>query len=400
MKNYIDRNIYLEKIIPFIDKNIVKVIVGQRRVGKSYFLLQIMDHLRKEKQNPNIIFINKELYEFDFIRDYHDLMKYVRSKTSATQQNYLFVDEIQDIDQFEKALRSLQAEGNFDIFCTGSNAKMLSGDLATLLSGRYIETKIFSLSYPEFLEFHNLENSQQAFFDYIKFGGLPYLIHLTLEERVVFDYVKNVYDTIVLKDVVSRYQVRNVAFLENLILFLADNIGNLLSAKKISDFLKSQRIQMSPNLILSYCNYMASAFFIFKVKRSDISGKKIFDVGEKYYFEDVGMRHALIGFRQKDINQILENVVFTHLLICGYSVTVGKTDGKEIDFICQKNGEKLYVQVAYLIPDQKVREREFGNLLAVKDNFPKLVVSMDEMAGGQYEGISHLHVRDFLSKYW
>lgn len=399
MINYISRPHYLQKVAPFIDQNLIKVIIGQRRVGKSYFLMEIMDTIKKQHPDANIIYINKELYEFDQIKTYHDLMSYIETRKSVLNKNYLFIDEVQDIDQFEKALRSLQATGNYDLYCSGSNAKMLSGDLATYLSGRYVEIKIFSLSYPEFLTFHRLENSLASLFAYIKFGGLPYLHHLSLEDDIVYDYLNNVYHTVLLKDIVARYQIRNVAFLERLVLFLADNVGNIFSAKRISDFLKSQQVQISPNVILNYLSYLTAAFFVFKVPRSDIMGKKIFEVGEKYYFEDLGIRHTIIGYQQRDINKVLENLVYNHLIISGYTITVGKIENKEIDFICTRQHEKMYVQVAYLIPDNSTWEREFGNLLAVNDNFPKLVVSMDEMIGKSSTGIIQLHIRDFLSEY-
>jgi predicted AAA+ superfamily ATPase len=399
MKEYIKRPHYLNKIAPFIDKNVIKVITGQRRVGKSYFLYQIMDKLKEKNPDVKIIYINKELYEFDHIRDYHDLISYVQIQRSSNSKNYIFVDEIQDIIQFENALRSFQAEDRYDIYCTGSNANLLSGDLATFLSGRYIELKLLSLSYPEFLKFHKLENTQDNLFAYIKYGGLPYLIHLSLEDSIVYDYLRNVSSTILLKDVVSRHQVRNVSFLENLVKFLADNIGSLLSAKRISDFLKSQKINISPNIVLNYLNYLVSAYFIFKIQRSEISGRKIFEIGEKYYFEDLGLRHVIISYQQRDINKVLENLVLSHLIVSGYDVTVGKVGNKEIDFIGKKNGEKLYVQVAYLIPDENTWEREFGNLLEIKDNFPKIVVSMDEMIGKQYKGINHYNIREFLNEY-
>lgn len=399
MKKYIKRSRYLAKIQPFIDKDLIKVIVGQRRVGKSYFLFQIMDLINDKITKSNIIYVNKELFEFDFIKDYRDLMHFILAKKSSINKNYIFIDEVQDIDQFEKALRSLQAEGGYDIYCTGSNAKMLSGDLATYLSGRYIEQKIFSLSYPEFIDFHQLKDSKQTLLTYIKYGGLPYLHNLKLDDSIVYDYIRNVYDTILLKDIVARHQIRNVAFLENLVKYLADNTGSILSAKKISDFLKSQRINISPNVVLNYLTHLVSAFFIFKVRRSDITGKKIFEIGEKYYFEDLGLRHAILGYQHRDINKVLENLVFNHLTISGYDITVGKISNKEIDFICTRNGEKLYVQVVYLIPNDKVWKREFENLLSIKDNFPKMVVSMDEMTGKPYKGISHVHIREFLGNY-
>ena len=396
IKDYITRQHYLDRIKPYIGKGIIKVITGQRRAGKSYLLFQIMDVITAFDPEAQIIYINKELYEFDFIDNYKILLEYIKQKGKGKKKHYVFIDEIQDIDQFEKALGSLSAEGGYDIYCSGSNAGLLSGELATYLSGRYVEIKVFCLSYIEFLDFHKLKNNSDTFLKYIKYGGLPYLIHLKLEDDIVFDYLKNIYNTILFKDVVKRHGIRNIAFLERLTLYLADNTGSLVSAKKISDFLKSQKTNISPNVVLNYLSHLESAFFILKVRRSEIAGKKIFEIGEKYYFEDLGLRHTIIGYRQDDIGRILENLVFLHLKRSGFEITVGRIGEKEIDFACEKKGERLYVQVAYLIADQRVHDREFGNLLEIKDNFTKIVVSMDEMTGGKFKGIKHLNIRDFL----
>ncbi len=397
IKKYIKRKRYLDKIRPFIDKDIIKVIVGQRRVGKSYLLYQIMDAIKKMHQQPNIIYINKELNKFDKLKNYQDLLVYVRKHSKKSVKNYIFIDEIQDIDEFEKALRDLISSEKYDIYCTGSNSNLLSGELATYLSGRYIEIQVFGLSYREFLIFHKLENKQGSLLKYIKYGGLPYLMHLELDDLIVYDYLKNVYNTILYKDIVSRYKIRNPAFLENLVEYLAENIGNIVSAKKISDFLKSQKINISPNIVINYLSFLSNAFFIFKTVRSDIKGKKIFEINDKYYFEDIGLRHSIIGYKQVDINKVLENLVFLHLRVLGYKVFVGKLGNKEIDFVCEKQGEKNYFQVAYLITEQN-KEREFGNLLSIKDNYPKFVISMDEfISNNKYKGIKHIHIRDFLS---
>jgi uncharacterized protein len=395
---YTLRPIYLDRIKPYIGKNLIKVLVGQRRVGKSFLLLQLIDIIRQQDPKANIIYINKELYEFDSLRDYKDLMKNVNGQTKKQVKNYLFVDEIQDITQFEKAIRSLQAKGEHDIYITGSNAFLLSGELATYLSGRYVQFKIFGLTYNEFLTFHSLTDSQEVFLKYLRYGGLPYLININLTDELVFDYLRNIYSAILFKDVVARHNIRNVSLLESLVSYVADNIGNLLSAKSISDFLKSQKIKVTPNVILSYLDFLEQAFFILKVKREELRGKKIFEIGQKYYLEDLGMRHALLGYRAADIGKILENIVYLHLVIAGYTVRIGKFLNKEIDFVCSRVDEKLYVQVAYLIPDETTRKREFGNLEQVYDNHPKFVVSMDESAGGNIDGIKHMHVREFIKQ--
>jgi uncharacterized protein len=394
--NYVSRPIYLNRIIPFIGQNLIKVLIGQRRVGKSYLLFQLMDIIKSKEPNAPIIYINKEYHEFEGIHDHGSLNKYLANNLKSGVRNYIFIDEVQDISGFEKSLRSLQAKGEHDIYITGSNAFLLSGELATYLSGRYIEFKIYSLSFNEFLNFRKEEDTVAGFLQYLKFGGLPYLVNLELSEHLVFDYLRNIYAAILFKDVVARHNIRNISLLENLIRYLADNTGSLLSAKSISDFLKAQKISVSPNVILNYLYYLEEAFFLLKVNRAELQGKKIFEIGQKYYFEDIGLRHALWGYRTTDISKILENIVYIHLRIAGYSVYVGKYQDKEIDFVCERGNEKLYIQVAYLLMDERTIQREFGNLELLSDNYPKYVLSMDENASGNRNGIEHRHVRDFI----
>ncbi len=394
--DYIERPIYLDRVMPYVQKDIIKIFVGQRRVGKSYMLFQLMDRISALAPEVQQIYINKELNEFADIRQAEDLLGYVADHRRPDQRLALFIDELQDIEGFEIALRSLQAEGHVDIYGTGSNAKLLSGELATYLSGRYIEIKIFGLTYGEFLKFHGQKRGSGSLQNYLKFGGLPYLRHLPLDDVVIFDYLRNVIDAILLKDVVSRYDIRNVNFLQRLTRFLADNAGSLVTARKISEYLKSHKIKISHNLVIDYLSYLSNAMLVLPARRFDIAGKKIFEIGEKYYFEDLGIRHALIGFRAVDINKVMENVIFTHLKVAGYDVTVGRIGKREVDFVCEKAGDRIYIQAAYMIPDDKVRDREFGNLLAISDNFPKKVISMDEITGSSYQGIDHIHLEDFL----
>ena len=396
IKKYIKREKYLKRIKPFIDKDIIKVLVGQRRVGKSYMLYQIMDVIKKQNPHANIIYINKELYDFDKIIDYKNLMDYVKKESKKRERNYIFIDEVQDIKGFERALRSLKAQGNYDIYCTGSNATLLSGELATYLSGRYIEIEIHGLDYKEFLKFHKLDDSDDTLIKYIKYGSLPYLKHLELEDEVVFDYLRNVYNTILLKDVVARHNIRNVSFLKDIVEYIADNLGSLISAKKVSDFLNSQNITISPNMVLDYLAFLVDAFFLYKVKRLDIKGKKIFEINDKFYFEDLGLRNTVVNYRPDAIGQVLENLVFKHYLSNGYKVHVGKIGEHEVDFVCDKDGEREYVQVAYHIHEDN-KKREFGNLLNINDNYRKIVVSMDNLGkGATYKGIEHLHIRELL----
>jgi len=380
-------------------QNIIKVMVGQRRVGKSVLLKQIAQFIKEQKEDPNILYIDKEDLSFEHIRNYQDLVNFAEEKKKADQLNFILIDEVQEIESFEKAIRHLQSSNDWDIYITGSNANLLSGELATYLSGRYIEIKVFTLSYQEFLIFHNLPNENQSLLKFFRYGGLPYLKHLALSDEIVFDYLKNIYAAILYKDLIARHNIRNVRFLDKLILFISDNTGSILSAKSINDFLKSQKISISHNVILDYLNYLCQAFFLFRVKRNDIKGKKILEFGEKYYFEDLGIRHAIGGYKNEDINKIIENVVFLHLLVQGYTVTVGKIADREIDFVAEKPNAKIYIQVAFTIPDQKVKDREFGNLLEIKDNFRKIVISMDEIQVDSYQGIEHMHLRKFLTDF-
>lgn len=395
----IKRKNYLNQIKPYLGKNIIKVLTGQRRVGKSYLLRQLIDMFKKSDQAANIIYIDKEKLKFDFIKDYHDLYVYISDKTDKNCQNIVMIDEIQEIDSFEKTLRDLNENPGYDIFCTGSNANLLSGELSTFLTGRHVQIQVHSLAYEEFLKFHQLDSCVDSLGKYIKYGGMPYLVHLDLEDEIVFDYLKSIYNSIILKDVVSRHNIRNVNFLDRLVLFLSDNTGSILAAKNISDFLKSQKTGISVNTVMSYLDFLIEAFFINKISRYDITGKKIFEINEKYYFEDLGLRNSIIGFKQKDMGKILENLIYTHLIFKGYEVYVGKLRGMEIDFVAKKLDKTIYIQAAYLLQDKKTIDREFGNLLKLKDNYRKIVVSMDDFAHGNVEGIEHLHIITFLEKF-
>lgn len=396
-QNIIPRESYISKIEPFINTSLIKVLTGQRRVGKSYLLYQLINLISQKYDTANIIYINLEDLAFDFIKTATDLNDYVLQNLSSTNPNYIFIDEIQDVEDFEKALRSLVLNDNIDIYITGSNAKMLSGELASTLSGRYIEFNVYSLSYPEFLKFHSLDDVDESLALFMKYGGLPYITNLPLNDDVIFEYLKNIYSTIIYRDVVSRYNLRNTQFLERLVTFLADNVGSLFSAKKISDFLKSQKVNISSQQIQNYIKYLSSAFIILPVRRYDIVGKRIFEIGDKYFFENIGIRNAIIGYKTNDMAKILENIVYNHLLFCGYSVKIGVLNKLEIDFVCERKNEKMYVQVSYLLEKEQTVRREFGNLLKIDDNHSKVVVSMDKLAGGGYDGIEHMYIRNFLS---
>ena len=394
----INRKSYLDKITPYINKELIKVFVGQRRVGKSYIMRMVSEFIKSQKPNSNIIFIDKELYEFDSIIDYHSLVLHVENNINTSTENYLFIDEIQEIKGFEKALRHFQNKGIIDIYCTGSNADMLSGELASLLSGRYISINVYSLSYIEFLQFHLLVDSDSSMYKYLKWGGLPYLKNLDKKDDVIFDYLSNIITTIVYKDILYRYKVRNVEFFDRLILYISANTGNLITAKKISDYLNSQKVSISTKVVLTYLQYLQNAFLIYKLNRVEVNSKKVFEINDKYFFEDWGLRNALLGLGSFSIPDTLENVVFSHLKQLGYKVSVGVLKGLEIDFVANKGVDTIYIQVAYMITDEKVIDREFGNLMLIKDNYPKYVVSLDPVIIASYKGIKHIHLREFLKK--
>jgi uncharacterized protein len=397
---YILRPRYIERVKPFMGKDLIKVITGQRRVGKSVILKQLAVEYKKTWPENGLIFIDLELPENFNLRMANDFIDYVHKKSDEKTKSAVFIDEVQEIEQFELVLRGLNAEGRYDIYCTGSNADILSSELSTYLSGRYIDQTIHSLSYNEFLEFHQLENSNTSFLRYIRQGGLPYLINLPADDAVVAEYLRSITETVLYRDVVARYGVRNIPFLERLTEFLAGTIGSPLSATAISKFLKSQHINMPVNQVLVYLDHCVKANLVVRTPRYDINGKRVFEIGEKYYFEDLGIRNSIAGFKHTDTGKLVENVVGNHLRICGFTVKTGCLGNLEINFVGTKKSEVLYIQVAYVIPDESTAQREFGNLLKIPDNYQKIVVSMDEIPFENYKGIRHLHIRDFLLTEW
>jgi predicted AAA+ superfamily ATPase len=392
-----NRTAYIGKIKPFVGKNIVKVLTGHRRAGKSYILYQLMGRIKKNEPKANIIYINKEDIAFDHIRGYNDLNDYVAAKSVKNKMNCIFIDEVQLIEDFHIAIKSLLLKKNYDIYITGSNSDMLSGDLANELGGRYIEFPVYSLSYTEFLQFHRLKNDDSSLEKYFRFGGLPYLIHLPFDDEIIREYLSSIYSTIILRDVIARKKIRNTVFLEQLVKYLAAHTGNLFSAKSISDYLKSQRTDISPNQVIEYIHALANAFVVHKVTRYDIIGKRLFERGEKYYFENLGIRNVIAGYKPQDRAMRLENAIFNHLLFCGYEVKIGVLQSEEVDFVCTKNGETLYVQAAQELSRTDTINREFGNLLRIKDNYPKIVVSADKSFENTYKGVEHIYIRNFLS---
>ena len=397
------RELYIEKIKPFIDKDIIKVLTGIRRSGKSVMLKLIMEELKQnkidEKQFININFenlINRELTTAD------KLHEYILKKASEIKKKcYIFLDEIQEVKDWEKCINSLRVneEYDFDIYITGSNAKLLSGELSTYLAGRYVEFVIYPFSFKEFLE--TLKSIQQdistreAFQKYVKFGGMPFLYNLAFEEEASLQYLKDIYSSIILKDITQRNKIRDTDLLERVISYLIMNVGNNFSATSISKFFKSENRKVSVETILNYIKAAEESFLIYRVSRDDLIGKKVLNVNEKYYIADHGMREAILGSNQRDINQIFENIIYLELLRKGYNVRVGKIDNLEVDFVCTKGNEKIYVQVAYLLASSETIEREFTSLEKIDDNYPKYVISMDEFDMSR-NGIKHINIIDFL----
>ena len=397
------RELYIEKIKSFIDKDIIKVLTGIRRSGKSVMLKLIMEELKQngidEKQFININFenlINRELTTAD------KLHEYILKKASEIKKKcYIFLDEIQEVKDWEKCINSLRVneEYDFDIYITGSNAKLLSGELSTYLAGRYVEFVIYPFSFKEFLE--TLKSIQQdvstreAFQKYVKFGGMPFLYNLAFEEEASLQYLKDIYSSIILKDITQRNKIRDTDLLERVISYLIMNVGNNFSATSISKFFKSENRKVSVETILNYIKAAEESFLIYRVSRDDFIGKKVLNVNEKYYIADHGMREAILGSNQRDINQIFENIIYLELLRKGYNVRVGKVDNLEVDFVCTKGNEKIYIQVVYLLASSETIEREFTSLEKIDDNYPKYVISMDEFDMSR-NGIIHINIIDFL----
>lgn len=395
----ITRKYYADKVDSWIGKEHVIVLVGQRRVGKSFVLKDFIQRHQQET-DANIIYVDKEKRKYGFIKTHNDLGRYIEEHFDNSKHNYILVDEIQDIEEWEHAILSFYTEERTDIIITGSNSKMLSTELSTRLSGRYIEIPIQSLSYTEFLQFHQLPDSDDSLRTYINYGGLPGLRIIGLDDDdQVWEYLRSVFNTVMLKDVIERHNIRNIPFLNNLIVFLADTIGKQTSATSISKFMKSEKMDISTNIILDYTSYYAEAKLIDAVRRYDIHGKRLLETNRKIYFGDVGLRNLISGGdREKDIEKVIENVVYQHLLRLGYQVFVGDLRAGEIDFVCKKPNEVKYVQAAYLIDTEETRQREFGRLQDIKDNYQKYVISLTPLVVRRdYEGILHLGLREFLT---
>ena len=400
----IKRNLYLEEIKKYINKPIIKVITGMRRSGKSMILKLIQEELQNIGiVKENIIYMNFESLTFMDIKDFEALYKHIIEKTSDKKGKiYILLDEIQEVKGWEKAINSFLVDLDVDIYITGSNANLLSSELATYIAGRYVEIKIYPLSFQEYIDFvseNNKENPlslDEYFTQYLNFGGLPGIHIFNYNKEEIYQYLVDVYNSILLRDVIARNNIRDIELLERVVLYIMDNIGNIFSAKSISDFLKNQGRKLSVETIYNYLKALENAFIISKVQRYDIKGKNILETQEKYYLSDLGFRHAKLGYQSNDISGYLENIVFLELLRRKYKVNIGKQNNKEIDFVANLRDENLYLQVTYLLASEETIEREFSPLKSIKDNYSKLVLSMDNLPESNVEGIKRKKIIDFL----
>lgn len=394
------RENYLKKMIDAKDTEFIKVITGVRRSGKSTLLLMFKDYLINNGiKEDNIIYINFESAEFDDIKDYKDLYKYIKEKIKKGRV-YLLLDEIQNVKSWEKAINSFKVDFDIDIYITGSNAYLLSSELSTLLSGRYIEIKMYPLSFKEFLKFNNYDNTNldDKFNEYLKYGGLPAITLIKDNDELVLSYLNGIYNTIVKKDIVDRNNIKDVALLENIIKYLATNIGSSVSAKKISDFLNSNKITEKSNhqTVDNYLSMLEKSFIVYKANRTDVRNKSLLKTLGKYYISDTGIRNIILGFRNINEGHLLENVVYLELLRRGYSVNIGKSGDFEVDFVAENPNDIKYYQVAQTLANEEVKEREIRSLESISDNYEKIILTMDKTINKDYNGIKVMNIIDWL----
>ncbi len=397
----IKRETYMSRIRPFIGTDLIKVMTGVRRCGKSVMLELIKQELTESGVNPNqFISINFEDMNYAHLQTAKSLHDEITKKAADIDGKvYLFFDEIQEVRDWEKCINSFRVSLNCDIYVTGSNAKLLSGELATYLGGRYVEFVIYPFSFAEFIELYKTiipdESIQKCFQKYILAGGMPYLSNIRYADEPAKQYLHDLFNSVQLKDIVKRNKIRDVDLLERIIAYVMANVGTTFSAASLAKFFKSEQRTVAPETILNYIKYCCDAYLFYQVKREDLQGKQILASNEKYYIADHGIREAVLGGNMKEINLTLENIVYLELRRRGYEVTVGRTGDKEIDFVCHKRNDKLYVQVTYLLASDETIQREFGAYDNIRDNFPKYVISLDEFDMSR-NGIKHRNIRDFL----
>ena len=391
----VQRRQYMDKLIRMKDEKIIRVITGIRRCGKSTLLALFQEYLRQNGvRDDQIVSINFEDLQFEHLLDYRKLYEYVTARLAVGKRSYVFLDEIQNVPEFQKCVDSLYIKDNVDVYITGSNAHMLSGDLATLLSGRYIELNMLPLSFAEYYEMKGGGNRREAFTAYYLYGAFPQAAQIA-DGGVRSDYLRGVYNTVLLKDIVARKKISDVPLLESVTRFLFDNVGNIVSSNKIADSLTSYGRKTTSITVENYVSALMDAYVLYKASRYDVKGKQHLKSLEKYYAVDVGLRHLLLGERNRDVGRILENIVYLELIRRGYDVRVGKVGEKEIDFVASLGDKRIYYQVAASVLDPNTFEREFAPLRDVRDNYPKFVLTMDDLPSGQ-DGIEQMNIVDFL----
>ena len=396
-----NRDLYLNQLIQFKDKKLIKVITGLRRSGKSTLLSLFENHLITSGVDRNhIIRMNFESFEFDEITNYKELHAYINKRIlDPDKRHYILLDEVQQVSSWERVINSFLVDANVDIFITGSNAYLLSSELSTLLSGRYVEIKMQPLSFKEYLEFLDSDKEMslpEKFNQYLEYGGLPTIVELLDNPDTIGPFLEGIYNTVLMKDVIERNGVRDAALLESILKFIAANIGSIVSTKKISDYLTSSGRKTTSDTIDNYLKMLENAFIIYKANRYDLKGKMFLKTLEKYYIVDIGIRNKLIGLRNTDYGHVLENIVYLELLRRGYEVTIGKIGSLEVDFVASKPNEKIYYQVSATIMDEKTRERELRPLESISDNYPKYILTMDQTVFNDYSGIRVKNIIDFL----
>ena len=388
---------YLAQVQHYFGKETIIVLTGQRRVGKSYVLMALRDLLLEA--DGNVIYINKEKKEWDDIVTYKDLNEYIEGKFVPDKRNYILIDEVQEIKEFEKSVRHWRMEPHTDLVLTGSNAETLSSDLSTLLAARYHEVYIQALTYKDFIRFHKLEEGDDTLSLFITAGGLPGLVKYDIhDENEVYSYAQDVLNTALVKDIILKHKIRNVPFLYNLVRFLADSTGKPVSATSISNYMKGQKSPVSIELVLKYLKYLCDAYIVTEVPRFDIRGKKLLQTNSKYYFEDNGIRNSCLDTnRDRDIEKVIESIIYHQLIHDGYKVNVGQLLAGDVDFVCVKDKHRVYIQASYIIGNDETRKREFGALKGIADNYPKYVISMTPLVTRtDDEGIQHISLREFL----
>lgn len=400
----IERDFYITQLENFIDKPFVKIITGIRRSGKSSILILFKERLIAKGVSPeHIVYVNFESFIYADLRTAENLYNYIASKLAVSnEKNYLLLDEIQEVENWEKCVNSLLVDYNVDIYLTGSNSHLLSSELATFLAGRYVDIPVFTLSFKEYLRFRSSfskseePNKKEAFVQYLRLGGFPSIHIADYNEESAYKIVFDIYSSIILRDTVQRYHIRDVELLERVMRYVFDNIGNTFSGKNVADYFKSQQRKIDINTVYNYLNALEGAYIIYRVPRYDVKGKEILKTQEKYYLSDISLLYATMGYKDRMVSGVLENMVFLELKRRNYAVYTGNSDSREIDFIAEKQGEKLYVQVAYKLESRETVDREFSPLLDIRDQYPKYVVTMDDFWKENVEGVQHVHISDFL----